>query len=125
MDKLTVVALAAACAVLTTAGQIALKTGVSDPGLANLLGSAGPGAFLVRALLTPLVITGLILYVASTGLWLVILARADISFAFPLVSMGFVLTVGYAHFVLNEQVSITRLAGVALIMIGVVFISRS
>jgi drug/metabolite transporter (DMT)-like permease len=125
MNNFTVVALAAVCATLTTAGQIVLKTGVSDPGLANLLSSAGPGPFLIRALLSPLVIAGLILYVASSGLWLLILARADVSFAFPLVSMGFVLTVGYAHFVLNEQVSVTRLAGVALIMVGVALISRS
>ena len=125
MNNLTVVFLAAVCAVLTTAGQIVLKTGVSDPALAGLLQSSGPLPFLLRAVVTPLVIAGLVLYIASSGLWLLILARADVSFAFPLVSMGFILTVTYAHFVLNEQVSFMRLAGVGLIVVGVVLVSRS
>ena len=103
MNNFTVVILAAVCALLTTAGQIVLKTGVSDPGLAGVLQSGGPIPFLMRAVITPLVITGLVLYVASSGLWLLILARADVSFAFPLVSMGFVLTVAYAHFVFTSK----------------------
>jgi drug/metabolite transporter (DMT)-like permease len=76
-------------------------------------------------MVTPLVLAGIGLYVASAGLWLLILARADVSFAFPLVSMAFVLTAAYAHFVLHEQVSVTRLVGIVLIVAGVVFISRS
>jgi drug/metabolite transporter (DMT)-like permease len=125
MNNFTVVILAAVCALLTTAGQIVLKIGVSDPSLAGVLQSGGPIPFLVRAVITPLVIAGLVLYIASSGLWLLILARADVSFAFPLVSMGFVLTVAYAHFVLHEPVGLIRLAGVALIVVGVMFISRS
>ena len=125
MKPAIVLLLSAACALLTAAGQISLKTGVSAPGLVSLLQSGSTLPFLVRAMTTPLVIVGLALYVASSALWLTILARADVSFAFPLVSMAFVLTAGYAHFVLHEQVSFVRAFGIGLIILGVIFVSRS
>ena len=125
MNHTSILLLATVCALLTATGQIALKAGVSSPALASLLSTAGTGEFILRAAITPLVILGLLLYGASTVLWLVVLARADVSYAFPLVSLGFIFTTLYAHFALHEVLTTGRLTGIALIVLGVICVVRS
>ena len=49
---------------------------------------------------------------------LVLMSRSDVSFVWPLTSLGFVLTTLAAHLILKEQVSALRWCGVCLIMLG-------
>ena len=125
MNQSMVLLLAVACGLLTTAGQVILKVAVSEPSLVSLLGNGQVGLFLWRSLGTPMVLLGLVVYGLSAVLWLLVLARADVSYAFPLVSLGFVFTAVYAHFALHEPLAGLRIAGIALIMAGVVCVSRS
>ncbi len=76
------------------------------------------------AAVAPMVWAGLVLYVASAGLWLGVLSRWEVSKAYPLIGAGFVLTlvVGWA---LGEQVSVLRAAGVVLIAAGVALVAQS
>jgi drug/metabolite transporter (DMT)-like permease len=67
---------------------------------------------------------GLVLYVASAGVWLGVLSRWEVSKAYPLVGLGFVLTLGVG-WALGEQVGALRVAGVVLIAAGVVLVSQS
>lgn len=113
------------CVLLGAAGQIFLKVGALDPTLAGLLGGGQYSSFMVRAMLSPAVILGLTLYAASTALWLVVLARFELSYAYPFVSLGFVLTTVYGWQVLGEAMSLQRLAGTAMIIGGVILVSRS
>ena len=125
MSRAAIVALVLSCVLLTTAGQIVLKIGVSSPSLQAVLRSAGPAAFLTRAIFAPGVLLGLALYVASTIVWLLVLARAPLSYAYPFVSLGFVLTALYAYYALGESFALTRVAGIALICAGVWLVARS
>lgn len=54
---------------------------------------------------------------------LFLLSRSDVSFVWPLTSLGFVLTTLAAHFVLHERVSALRWCGVCLIMLGAAVVS--
>jgi drug/metabolite transporter (DMT)-like permease len=125
MSHLNMIAWIIACVLLTTAGQIALKVGASSPALVGLLDAGNYLAFAARTASTPMILIGLLLYAMSTVLWVFILARADLSYAYPLVSMGFVLTAVYGHYALQESLTMTRVAGIALIVVGVIFVSRS
>jgi multidrug transporter EmrE-like cation transporter len=49
----------------------------------------------------------------------------DLSFAYPFLSLAYVVVTAYAYFVFNEDVNQFRIAGIALICIGTVLISRS
>lgn len=113
------------CVLFGAAGQIFLKIGAADPTLAGLLGGGQYPSFMMRALLSPAVILGLTLYAASTALWLVVLARFDLSYAYPFVSLGFVATTVYGWQILGEAMSLQRLLGTALIIGGVILVSRS
>jgi drug/metabolite transporter (DMT)-like permease len=54
---------------------------------------------------------------------LVLLSKADVSFIWPLTSLGFVITTLAAQFLLNEKVTRARWAGVILIVLGASLVS--
>jgi len=106
--------------------QISLKKGVSSAPVQALLerGTAAP-EFIARAAFAPLVVVGLSLYVFSTLLWLLVLAKADVSYAYPFVSLGFLMISLYAHYSMSEPLGMLKMTGIALIMTGVVCVARS
>lgn len=110
---------------LSAAAQIALKLGVSDPQLQTLLASGRWQGFLLQAALTPWVIAGVSMYVLSAVTWLFVLARADLSFAYPFVSLAFIVTAAYGAYALNEPMGLARAGGVGLIIGGVMLVARS
>jgi multidrug transporter EmrE-like cation transporter len=125
MDRTLTIGLAVLCVLLTTAAQISLKLGVSSRPMQALAASGGTISFLTRVLFSPMVMIGLALYVVSTVLWLLVLAKLDVSFAYPFVSLGFVFTALYAYFVIHEAMPTGRIGGIALIAMGVFFVARS
>jgi drug/metabolite transporter (DMT)-like permease len=68
---------------------------------------------------------GLATFVLSAAVWLVVLSRASLSFAYPFASLTYVLILVFDRFVLNEPISGLRYAGVALIITGLLLISRT
>jgi len=45
--------------------------------------------------------------------------------AYPLLSIGYIITAIMGYYFLGENVNLTRIAGIALICFGIVVISRS
>lgn len=74
---------------------------------------------------SPWFLLGLGCYVVSLGLWLLVLARAEVSLAYPLLSIGYVLTAIVGYFFMGENVGPARVAGLLLICAGIAVISRS
>jgi len=68
---------------------------------------------------------GLGTFVASAAVWLIVLSRASLSFAYPFASLTYVLILVFDRFVLNEPISALRYAGMALIVAGLLLISRT
>jgi drug/metabolite transporter (DMT)-like permease len=69
--------------------------------------------------------SGLLLFVASAAVWLIVLSRASLSYAYPFVSLTYALILLFDRFILGESVSPLRWAGVALIIAGIVAVSRT
>ena len=110
---------------LTAGAQIALKVGVSRPNLQALLADGHYTHFFAAAALTPYVIAGVLMYVVSAASWLLVLARADLSFAYPFVSLAFIATAMYGFWVLHEPMGLARVGGIGLIVGGVLLVARS
>ncbi|WP_407530139.1 EamA family transporter [Methylobacterium oryzisoli] len=104
---------------LSAMAQVALKKGV---GLAKSLD--GNPEF-IGFLLQPLVLTGLFLYGCGAILWLSVLSRADLSLAYPFVSLGFILTMAAGVLFLGESPSLTRIIGTMIIAFGCILVARS
>ena len=73
----------------------------------------------LRPFLQPYVLAGLGCHVLLTGLWLIVLTRVEVSLAFPVLSLSFVVIVSYSHLALGEIVTWDRWLGVGLIIVGV------
>lgn len=120
---MNIFALAMLSIVMSVAAQFCLKAGVSAA--AATAATKAPSAPAAMGLLGSVpVLVGLLLYAASAVVWLAVLARWDVSKAYPLVGVGFALTVGIGMLA-GEQVSAQRVAGVALICAGAWLVARS
>lgn len=113
-----------ATVMLNVTGQLLMKKGMTTVGIISGELSVMAGT-LMRAFLNPYVVAGVAAYGFSSIFWLVLLSRVDLSYAYPALSLGYVLITLVSAFVLGEQVSALRWAGVFVICIGVVMISRS
>jgi multidrug transporter EmrE-like cation transporter len=111
--------------VLLNAGaQLLLKAGVNPLGpisveFAGLLPTAA------RVLTQWPIIAGLGCYVLSVGVWIVALSRVDVSLAYPMLSLGYVVNAVAAWWLFGEVLGPMRCAGILLILAGVFVMSRT
>ncbi|MDZ7859867.1 MAG: EamA family transporter [Candidatus Krumholzibacteriota bacterium] len=112
--------------ILNTAGQFMIKAGVNEIvsktgkiDFSNLL------SWLLKAAVNGFVLGGFFSYALSAVLWIVILSRAQLSWAFPMVSLSYVITALVAPVLLNEAFSYMRFIGILIICLGVFFVSRT
>lgn len=111
--------------VLTNAAaQIMLKKGMLSVGAFAF----EPGELLdavIRTVFNPFVFMGLSVFVISMASHLVVLSRVELSFAYPFLSLAYVVVALYAYFIFKEDLNTVRIAGIALICIGTLLIARS
>jgi drug/metabolite transporter (DMT)-like permease len=106
--------------------QLTLKHGMN--GVNDRLAPArfGVDARSLRVLIaTPAIYAGLFLFGLSALVWLVVLSRASLSFAYPFAALTYVLILLFDLFILDETVPPLRWAGVALIVAGIFLVSRT
>ncbi len=109
---------------LNIIGQFVLKQGMS---------SIGPISLTERSLFeifwsfatNPFVIGGMVIYGGSVLSWLVGLSRVPLSYAYPFISLSYVVILAGSFFLLGEHVSLLRLAGVGVICFGVLLVAYS
>jgi multidrug transporter EmrE-like cation transporter len=111
--------------VLLNAGaQLLLKAGIAKVGQFNFtLPNILPVTMQVAA--NPYIILGLTFYVVSVVLWLMVLSRVDVSMAYPMLSLGYVMNAIAAYYLFGENLSLTRIIGILVILGGVYLIARS
>lgn len=108
---------------ITAVAQVVLKRGMSASGMHEALGMGWVSATAAIAT-NAWVLLGLALYFLGALIWLVVLNRVPVSFAYPFVGLGFVLTALLAWGALGEVFSAARVFGTLLVMLGVVLIAR-
>lgn len=109
---------------LSVFAQVMLKAGVNSLGKLSFVGANFMVTF-KSLLLNPLVMLGFVTYALSALFWLFILTRVELSFAYPMMGLSFVLLALVSMIFLGENVSFVRWAGVFVIVFGVFLISRS
>ena len=71
------------------------------------------------------ILLGLGSYVISVAIWLLVLARVEVSYAYPFLSVGYVVVTLMGYFIFQENLSWIRVAGISIIIVGVILLSRS
>ena len=73
----------------------------------------------------PHIVGGLGCYVVSVVVWILALSRVEVSIAYPMLSIGYIVNALAAWYLFGEAVTLTRLAGIGVIVIGVYLVARS
>jgi multidrug transporter EmrE-like cation transporter len=106
---------------LNVLAQVALKLSAASLAGLSLRQTA---MSLPSVLLHPWFICGVLLYAASVVNWVVVLARMDLSVAYPLMSFGYILALLIAVLYFREPVSAMKVCGVLVILVGIFLITR-
>ena len=111
--------------VLLNAGaQLLLKAGMRRIGYFEFAwANAWPVSMQVAV--SPFILAGLCAYVLSVMVWLLALSRVDVSYAYPLLSVGYIVNAIAAYYLFQEDLSFTRVAGILVIIAGVYLVTRS
>ncbi|MCW5632882.1 MAG: EamA family transporter [Rubrivivax sp.] len=110
---------------LSALAQVVLKLGMSAAGVSRALADGGAAHVAWAVASEWRVLAGLALYLASAAAWLFVLARLQVSAAYPFVGLGFVLTLLLGWWWLGDTLSAERVLGTLLVAAGVVLIARS
>jgi drug/metabolite transporter (DMT)-like permease len=107
--------------ILSVLGQFVTKLGVQKIGPFS---SMPIFDFIIKAFLSPLVLLGLFIYLISAVLWFMVLSKAELSLAYPALSLGYILILFVGYFFLGEQLTLAKGLGVGLICLGIYSIFR-
>jgi multidrug transporter EmrE-like cation transporter len=109
---------------LNAAAQLLLKAG--SRAISGVAISFANGWTLAeRIALNPPILAGLACYVISVVFWILALSRVDVSIAYPMLSIGYIVTAMAGWLLFSEAVSATRVAGIFIIIAGVWLVARS
>jgi drug/metabolite transporter (DMT)-like permease len=107
------------------AGQFCLKAGVMDgAGRVEISSFNHVLSQILVIFSTPMIWLGLGCYGMGAVTWILALSRADLSYAYPLLGLGYVVTVALSVLIRHEHVSGFRWAGVMLVVLGVIVIGN-
>ena len=104
-------------------GQIALKYGMALPSVQAALTTGGAGPIGASIIANPFVLGGLFLYGFSAVVWLFVLARLDVSIAYPFISLGFIVTMSLGCLLFREPFTLRKMIGTIVVMLGVCLVA--
>lgn len=103
-------------------GELLLKQGMNRVGMITL---ASLGTVLPKMFQTWPLYAGLGSIMIGAAFWLTAISRVDLSWAYPLLAIGYILVLIFSALILREPVSLIRWIGALVIVIGVYLITRS
>jgi multidrug transporter EmrE-like cation transporter len=106
-------------------GQIALKYGMALPSVQAALAAGGVVPVGTAIVTNPFVPGGLFLYGFSAVVWLFVLARLDVSIAYPFVSLGFIVTMSLGCLLFGEPLTLRKVLGTIVVMLGVYLVAAT
>jgi multidrug transporter EmrE-like cation transporter len=116
-------ALILAGVLLNAGAQLLLKAGTNAVGhfeftAANIVPVG------TRLALEPHILGGLACYVVSVVVWIMGLSRVEVSVAYPMLSIGYIVNAAAAWVLFGESLTAQKLVGIGFIVVGVFLVSR-
>ena len=109
---------------LNAIAQLLLKAGAGS--LADIELRPGNAMAIAGRLVFNLpIIAGLCCYALSVVVWILALARVEVSVAYPMLSLGYVVNAVAACWLFGETLGAARIAGIGVILVGVWLVARS
>jgi len=109
---------------LNAAAQLLLKAGTNAIGTFEF-SAANVVPIGWKVATQPYILGGLVCYVVSVAVWILALSRVEVSVAYPMLSIGYVVNALAAYALFGEAVGPQRLVGIGVIIVGVYLVARS
>ncbi|WP_196593881.1 EamA family transporter [Pectinatus sottacetonis] len=109
---------------LNAIAQLVLKKGMSLIGVVQVDVSSIL-AMIFKAATNVYIYLGLLCYILSFVVWLMVLSRTEVSYAYPFLSIGYVIAAFVGYFYFGESMTFYKVGGIALICAGVFLLYRS
>ena len=117
---MSVLILVSLCVIMGVIAQLAMKKGMNMVGVVGLKDIFSEKVFSI--VFQRYVLVGIVLYFLAAMIWLVILSQAELSFVYPLISIGYIITAILSWFLFKENLTLFRVVGILLICSGVYLI---
>lgn len=109
--------------VFTVYGQLVLKWQMSHVGPLPE-GTFDKLQFLLLNLLNPWIMTGLASAFVASMAWMAAMTRFDLNYAYPFMSLAFLIVMAFSVLFLHEALSVQRILGTVLVVTGLVIMTR-
>jgi drug/metabolite transporter (DMT)-like permease len=107
----------------TVYGQLVLKWQMGGAGpLPD--GVASKLWFMLQQFLNPWIMTGFASAFLASLAWMAAMTRFDLNYAYPFMSLAFVIVMGFSVLFFNEQITVQRLLGTLMVVGGLIVMSR-
>jgi multidrug transporter EmrE-like cation transporter len=106
------------------AAQLLLKQGMTAYGPLDVAGR-GLVPTVFGVVFSPFVFAGLCMFVVSMASHLVVLSRVQLSYAYPFLSLAYVVVAIASWHFFSEDLGAMRIAGIGLIVLGTILIAQS
>ena len=101
---------------LNAAAQLVLKKGMSQIGSIQVD---------INSILTMVLKASTNIYVISFVVWLMVLSRVEVSYAYPFLSIGYIIAAFVGYFYFGESMTLNKIGGIIIICLGVFLLYRS
>ncbi len=106
------------------AAQMLLKYGMMQLGPLSFSG-VNPILKILSIVFSPFVFLGLLTFVISMASHLFVLSKVELTYAYPFLSLAYVVVAFAAWFLFGEELNAARIGGIALICAGTILIART
>ncbi len=70
-------------------------------------------------------VCGIFFYGVSFLLWVIVLSKTKLSFAYPITSINFILVLLASYYLFDEKLALVQYLGILIIIFGVLILSRA
>ena len=109
----------------SSSAQLLLKHGMNNIILPAEFTSATAISTVATLIKNPFLLAGVGFHFIALILWLYVLKHTEVSYAYPFISLGFVMVAIAGYYLFGESLDTTKLAGIGAIIVGIVLLGRS
>lgn len=110
--------------ILTVYGQLILKLRIMKYGTLPIE-LYDKVKFFINLFLDPLIFSGFLSAFLASITWMAAMTKFDLSHAYPFMSLNFIFVVLFSNIIFNEAISLQKIIGVLLIVLGTVVASKN
>lgn len=109
----------------SSSSQLLLKKGAASLVMPDEISVNSLFGVFTSVITNAYLVSGVVFQVIALLVWVYVLKKVDVSYAYPFISVGFVFVIVMGHFIYNEPISAMKMLGCLVICLGVFILSKS